>query len=147
MDNEQRKREQEFNRAARKAAKAVLISWQPTLVTLGLPEAFITAFNTLFAPLPRGAGRGKGKSTINSRLAAFFCEKKFVNELELFQAFKIGRGEMRKKARELVKTASPDDRVWVWFNEESERWEFKGDGANEPIGWQGFKPLDGGSGG
>lgn len=64
-----------------------------------------------------------------------------VDELEMFKATKMGRGEIRAKIRENLKNAKPEDRFWVELDAETENWTLIGLGADQPEAWQGA-PID-----
>jgi len=64
-----------------------------------------------------------------------------VDELAIFKATKMGRGEIRKKVRETLKKAMPEDRFWLEFDEKSESWVWLATGEKQPKGWLG-KSID-----
>ena len=60
-----------------------------------------------------------------------------VSELDIFMRTKMGRGEFRKKARELLKKSSSADRMWVEFDEDTESWELLQIGGEAPKKFHG----------
>ena len=60
-----------------------------------------------------------------------------VDELEMFKATKMGRGEIRAKIRENLKNAKAEERFWVELDSETESWTLIGIGADQPDAWQG----------
>lgn len=86
------------------------------------------------------------RASINTALRAALLEAhaagKGLTEMELFLAFKIGRPEMAVKARILVLTANPADRVWIKFDEETEVYSVAGLGVNPPKDWTGYVPAN-----
>lgn len=82
-------------------------------------------------------------SGVLGKLREFFDAAKdgIVDEMDLFKEFKIGRGEMRGKARDLVREPkNADERRWVEFDEQKEVWKLVGKGAATPAGWTGVLP-------
>lgn len=136
----------ELRNAARKTAKAILASWvaSPKLAELALPEDFAAALNTMYGKAVRVKGEKTGKTlSLTDKLYAAFCG--FANgdgmdELELFKQFKIGRGEMRKKVRSLIRDCASADRIYIAFDEAKESWIVQGRGATPPAGWKGYMP-------
>ena len=128
---------------ARKAARKVLASW------VADAKQFATIPAALQEPLKVWFGRTAGGfaatgNSMNDRLVAFFEKNPKVDELELFKQFKIGRGEMRKKVRALIRDNDPASRLWIAFDEATETWNLKGKGEKAPAGWKGYLPTEGG---
>jgi|WetSurMetagenome_2_1015567.scaffolds.fasta_scaffold573325_1 hypothetical protein len=65
-----------------------------------------------------------------------------VPELTIYKTFHLGRPEMAGKIRKFVKTANPDDRIWVKFDEAKETYFMTGKGANPPKDWAGYIPSE-----
>lgn len=92
-----------------------------------------------------GAGVPGGHSPKNStlsKLQALFRERDVVDELDLFKATRMGRAEMRKWAKALIRDVAPEDRIWVAFDTPVEEWVVIGRGADMPETWTGYKPAN-----
>lgn len=131
---------------ARKAARKVLSSWtrSPKLAELSLPGDFVEAMKALFGAAARGGASGGG---VADKIVDFFAKIEIgggIDEMEIFRVFKIGRGEMRKKVRELIRDGAPADRIWIAFDEVKEEWVLMGRGPKAPAGWKGYLPTEGG---
>lgn len=64
-----------------------------------------------------------------------------VDEMEMFKATKMGRGEIKAKIRENLKKADPENRFWVQLDEESECWVLLAVGEEQPAEWN-SNPID-----
>jgi len=129
---------------ARKAAQKVLKSWaqSPKLAELDAPANLIEALKTVYGA-KRGASGG-GIKRLDDKLAAYFKDLGVgaaVPELELFRLFKVGRGEMRKQVRRIIRDQAPENRVWLAFDEHAEDWTMLGEGAEPPKNWKGYLPT------
>ena len=54
----------------------------------------------------------------------------------------MGRNEMRKRTRSLIRDVAPEDRMWITFDEKTESWVLKGKGEKAPADWDGFKLVE-----
>lgn len=87
-----------------------------------------------------GGGGGVRKNVFMDTMSGFLSEiGDSVDELEIFKALKMGRGEVRAKVRENLKKADPDNRIWIELVDEE--WTLIGVGANQPEAWTG-NPID-----
>lgn len=140
---DEKKAKKAARKASQKAAKAVIFSAiTDEKVAKTLPESLLAALKALYAKAPTSGGSGTG---LTDKVAAMFAALEIggaIDELAMFKAFKIGRGEMRKRARLLLRDALPAERLWIAFDEASEAWVLKGKGANAPAGWRGFLPVE-----
>lgn len=89
-----------------------------------------------------GGGRNTGNGGILGKLREIFSKKPIVDELELFKLTRMGRAEMRKRCRALIRDVAPEERMWISFDEKTESWVLKGTGEKAPTGWEGFKPVE-----
>jgi hypothetical protein len=91
----------------------------------------------------RRVGGGVNRVSILDTMKAMFKEKKSITEGEIFQNFKLGRPEMRRFCKDLIKRAkTPDERIWVAFDISNETYVLVSEGAEIPKGWSGYKPVD-----
>ena len=128
--------------AAKKEAKArVLAFLADNAEALGALKGDIMLF--------LGTGRvrsGKAATVAPTnalRQALLDAGAKGLGEMDIFKAFKIGRPEMSIKRRVLVQSAkTPEDRVWIDFDEKTEVWKVVGTGAKAPEGWDGYVPAE-----
>ena len=65
-----------------------------------------------------------------------------IDENAVWEAVKLGRAEMRKKAPLAIKKAEPAERRWVHLNAGTGIYTLQGIGATPPDGWLGFVPID-----
>lgn len=138
-EEEAKKKAREEKRAARIAArKRVLAFVKANEDQLGEIAADIR----LFAGSERAARAPRASINTALRTALLEAGDRGLTEMEVFKAFKIGRPEMVVKARILVLTANPADRVWVKFDEETETYHVIGTGATPPKNWDGYVPAD-----
>lgn len=133
---------------AKKVARKVLVSFvnSADLKGFSLPEDIIAALKATFTASTRGGGSSGGTSLADKLFAAFHGLEigAGLDELEIFKQFKIGRGEMRKKVRSMIRDAAPEMRLWIVFDEAKELWVLQGRGAKAPAGWKGYLPVEGG---
>lgn len=115
----------------RDSARSIIREFLNTCEDVALKTAI-----TLFV----GSGqRASGVSGINNLLYEAFKEKGSLTEMEVFKQFHIGRPDMKNKVRIFIKfMPTPEDRIWVSFNPETETYTMDGAGANPPEGWKGY---------
>lgn len=115
----------------RDAARSIIRNFLNTCEDIALKNAI-----TLFV----GSGqRASGVSGVNNLLYAAFKEHGSLTEMEVFKQFHIGRPDMKNKVRIFIKfMPTPEDRIWVSFNPETETYTMDGEGANPPEGWEGY---------
>lgn len=83
------------------------------------------------------------RSTSIDVIVAAFDQKKEWHENEIWEKFKLGRGEMRKISRKLIKDAkTPEERVWLDFNPITGKYTFVHKGKDMPSGWRGYRPVN-----
>lgn len=89
-------------------------------------------------------GGGGGGSTIASEFVNAVVEsgKEGYKETDAFNKFKIGRKEARALLKKSLKSASPEERVWINFNKDSGRYGVVGKGATPPNIYEGYLPTD-----
>jgi hypothetical protein len=111
----------------------------------GMAEGLKAALQSFFTVVTRSSSGGvMSNKVLTDKVYAMFAAKNVgdtIDELDLFKAVKIGRGEMRRRSREFVNMAA-ESRLWVKFNEANETWELAGKGATPPSGWTGFIPTE-----
>ena len=131
--------------AQRKAAKGFLRSKLNTQLPDDVQEAkrlFAQVMQAVALCIGTGQARPRGTTGILANLREIFSAKPIVDELELFKLTRMGRAEMRKRCRALIRDAEPAERMWIAFDEKSESWVLKGTGEKAPTGWEGFKPVE-----
>lgn len=99
------------------------------------------AIKILFLSSRTSTSRRRPAVPLWSQVSDYMKQDGIVNELTLFEKFRIGRSDMRKLMRLQLKSAAPEERVWVNFNEKNESWEVAGIGAEIPAGYVGFIPV------
>jgi hypothetical protein len=85
-----------------------------------------------------GSGVRSGRSGIVSELKELLL-KGPVSAVDIFQKFEYGRPTMNQKINNFIK-ASPEDRIWVVF--EDGNYLVKGKGPEAPRGWTGYMPAE-----
>ena len=127
---------------AKRDAVAVLGTFMADDIFATIPENVQEAIKTLAVKRTGGGGGGARKNVFMDTLKGFLANiGDSVDELEMFKATKMGRGEIRAKIRENLKNADPENRFWVELDADSEEWTLIGIGADQPEGWQGA-PID-----
>lgn len=127
---------------ARRDAVAKLGELVGTDYFSALPEEFQEAIRTVAVKRTGGGGGGARKNVFMDTLRGHLVNAgDQVDELELFRALKMGRGEIRAKIRENLKNAEPKNRFWVELDEDAEAWVLLGTGKKQPKGWKGA-PID-----
>lgn len=64
-----------------------------------------------------------------------------VSESDIFNKFRMGRGEMKGAIKLALQKASPADRKWVAFDPDSESYTLLSIGPDAPDSWTGFLPI------
>lgn len=115
----------------RDSARSIVRDFLNTCEDVALKTAI-----TLFV----GSGqRSSGVSGVNNLLYEAFKKNGSLTEMEVFKQFHIGRPDMKNKVRIFIKfMPTPEDRIWVSFNQETETYTMDGEGANPPEGWTGY---------
>lgn len=115
----------------RDAARKIVREFLSTCEDVALKSAI-----TLFV----GSGqRSSGSNGINNLLYKAFKTNGSLTEMEVFKQFHIGRPDMKNKIRIFIKfMPTPEDRIWVSFNPETEVYTMDGTGPNPPEGWDGY---------
>lgn len=141
-----RKAAKKARKDSQKAARAVVVSaLTDEKVMKNLPESLAAALKALFTVSRTGVASG---TSLTDKINAMFSKLevgKGVGELELFTAFKIGRGEMRKRVRELIRDAAPTERLWIAYEANADdlgTWILQGKGEKTPAGWKGYMPVE-----
>jgi len=117
-----------------KAAQVIARAWLKTAV---LPEDIKKALVTVVG-LPGTTSRPAGvRGEIVEKLMAGP-----VNEFELFKCYKYGMAEMKTLIRHMISYVTPDERVWITYDEESGNYSIFGQGEETPEGWNGYLPKD-----
>ncbi len=89
-----------------------------------------------------GGGSGPKKASMMNLVGAMFTDKDVVDEVEVFNELKIGRNEMSKNIKLLIKNFKPEFRTWIKFDAENGEYIVEGRGADMPIGWTGYTPVE-----
>lgn len=131
--------------AERKAAKGFLRSKLNTQLPADATKAaelYKQIMQAVAICIGTGQARPRGTTGILANLREIFSKQAVVDELELFRLTRMGRAEMRKRCRALIRDVAPEERMWIAFDEKSESWVLKGTGEKAPTGWEGFKPVE-----
>lgn len=88
------------------------------------------------------APRGPGGSSLSTKVVEFIVGKKTATEMELFQAFKIGRKEAGQQIRHALKKAEKSQRQWINFDPTKGVYVYLGIGDNAPKEYTGHVPAE-----
>lgn len=88
------------------------------------------------------AGTGSSRVSIISQVSALFDEEAEVDELTIFQTLHLGRGDMNKAIKNIIKNSVPEERKWIRFDPEEGVYILEGLGAVAPEGWTGYVPIE-----
>ena len=118
-----------------------------TLIVLvvGSKDLVITQEMTDLAKLAmpkNGGGNGTTKTSMMNQVGALFADKDVIDEIEIFTELKIGRSEMSKNIKLLIKNFKPEFRTWINFDAENGEYIVEGRGADTPKGWTGYTPVE-----
>lgn len=128
------------NQKEMKAAKKIVVAFQDTAEYKALAPEIQAALKRICGKVRVGGigGGNTGSDVFVDRLKAMFPKVgTSVDELEIFKATKMGRGEFRKRVRESLKRAEPANRMWVEFNADTEKWTFLARQVDLPEGFKG----------
>ena len=122
-----------------KSAKAILHTFATSDAVAKLPKEVVASMLRLSkAPSVSRAGKGGSKNPFMDAIRGLFTKKGVVvSEIDVFVATKMGRGEMRAKVRQNLKSAVPAERMWIEFNADTESWKLLSIGEAQPKGWAG----------
>jgi hypothetical protein len=132
MNKEEKKERNQAKRAAKKEALTALIKFVKENTT---DEMLIQAAAALTP------GRTVQRSNTQSAISNILLENGSINEGDIFNQFKLGRGEMKKVIRNLIKKRNPEDRIWVEFDPDTGVYSVVGQGSEAPEGWTGYQPV------
>ena len=124
------------NNASMKAAKQTLLKFKDTKNFEKLPEEIKTALVRVIGKTPGGGGLNRD-SFADTLLSIFPKVKTSIAELDIFKLTKMGRSEFRRRIRESLKKALPENRRWVEFDEKTESWTLYATGAEAPKEFKG----------
>jgi len=103
-----------------------------------VPKEIINAIRRV-----RGETRQTGANSKRAIIIAYVIENGPVDEGYIFTEFKLGRAEMRLIINDAIKKVNdPEDRVWIAFDPESGMYTLDGTGAEPPINWRGYIPVE-----
>ncbi len=86
---------------------------------------------------------GGSRTSINVVLKEDFKENLELDEMHIFNKYKIGRPEMATKIRIFILGAkTPEERLWVQFFIDEGVYKVVGQGINPPEGWDGYIPAN-----
>lgn len=90
-----------------------------------------------------GTGRGSGgkRSQIYNEILALLQEGP-VKDTVFFEKYGYGRTEMHNFIKFNIKDVTPDERVWVAFDEAEEEYYIFDECENIPENWVGYVPKD-----
>ena len=89
-----------------------------------------------------GNGGGSKKASVLSSVKALFVDKDVIDETAIFTELKLGRSDMNKNIKLMIKNYKPENRTWVKFNSEDGEYIVEGRGATAPEGWTGYLPVE-----
>ena len=128
-----------IERAVRDAKNLLATNLVGTDLFGTLPEDIQAAITTIAVKRTGGGGSGGArKNVFMDNVRSFLTDiGDAVDELEMFKATKMGRGEIRAKIRENLKSCDAANRMWVELDDEAEEWVLIGLGEDKPEGWLG----------
>ena len=130
------KRRRDEKNAALKTLIDLVVASKDLLIT---PE--MTELAKLAMP-KNGGGTGTKKTSMMNLVGALFIDKDVVDEIEVFNELKIGRSEMAKNIKLLIKNFKPEFRTWIRFEAEDGEYIVEGRGEETPLGWTGYIPVE-----
>jgi len=137
-----KRRRDEKNAAKNTLIQLILASKaDPKLKCIVLTKEMIELAQ-LMAPKNGGGTGSGGKVSMMNQVKALFETKDVIDEVELFNALHIGRGEMAKITKLLIKNFTPETRTWINFDVEDGEYIVEGRGAVAPEGWTGYTPVE-----
>lgn len=133
-----KRRRDERNAATRALIEAVIGS-KDKVVT----EEMLELAN-LARPKNGGAGSATGtkKVSLMNQVKALFEDKDCIDEITIFNELHVGRNDMAKACKLLIKNFTPETRTWIKFDPEEGEYIVEGRGAEVPEGWTGFVPVE-----
>ena len=100
-----------------------------------LPDILATKIKE-WKVLPTRVGAGEGKPSIAKQLKEMILEKKEIHEDDFYNAFKLGRLEMKRRFYNMrKKVAEPKDAVYVGFDPDTGIYKLEGEGEVPPAGF------------
>ena len=120
-----------------KSAKKTVHAYATSDDAKSLPPEVLAGMIRLSKQATGGSGKGTANPFMDNMRALFPKKGTSVTEIDVFVKTKMGRGEMRAKIRQNLKSASEDSRMWIEFDEKSESWVLLAVGAKQPKGWHG----------
>lgn len=90
-----------------------------------------------------GTGHGSGgkRAQVYAEILAMLKEGP-VSDIDLFKKFSYGRAEMHNLVKHFIKDVTPDERVWIAFDEEEEEYYIFAASESVPTNWVGYVPRD-----
>ena len=119
------------------AAKETLTTFVNTPAGEKLPQEVKDSIQRLTRKAFGGAGKGRANIFLDKIKELFPKAGAKVSELDIFKATKMGRGEMKAKIRENLKSNPADERMWIELDAAKEVWVLLSVGAGQPKGWLG----------
>lgn len=134
-------------RDERNAATNTLISLVLTTGIDGSITKEMLELAALAAPKNGGGGSSStgSKKSVMNMVKDLFDDKaigQVIDEVTIFNELKLGRSEMAKNIKLLIKNFTPETRTWIQFNAEDGEYEVVARGASAPIGWTGYIPVE-----
>ena len=138
------KAKQIIKRKAHEANVAILVEFAKKYASSDQePEvmAAVTAITTVTKGT-RTVTTKNGKATPRTVIDTLFAKiGDVVTEGDVFNRYKMGRGEMKSAIKISLQKALPDERKWVKFDVETETYKLVDMGATPPVGWTGYVPI------
>jgi len=123
-----------------KAAKATLYAFATS--DADMPEDVKAAILRIAnPPTKKSSGNGHANPFMENMRKLFPEVGTAVSEIDVFVATKMGRGEMKAKVRQNLKSAAPEARMWIMFNSKTDEWYLDSIGKAHPASWEG-KRID-----
>ncbi len=90
-----------------------------------------------------GTGHGSGgkRAQIYAEIRAML-EKGPVKEIVFFKEHGYGRTEMYNMIKHFIKDVTPDERIWIAFDEDAEEYYIFDECEDIPENWVGYVPRD-----
>ena len=136
-------REQFKNLTANQKVEAKKELWEIVKSSVAsIPEA-VEALKVL-RPSLYGVSTGRSVGPAKYVLFSNFFNKvgDTLDELKLFKEMKIGRKEANSLIKDVIKKSPVEERKWIAFDPETEKYVLKGTGAVAPDDWTGYIPVE-----
>ncbi len=131
------KRRRDEKNAALKTLIVLVVGSKDKVITEEMYE-----LAKLAMPKNGGGAGGTKKASMMNLVGDMFAEKEVISEIEIFNELHIGRSEMAKNIKLLIKNFKPENRTWIHFDAENGEYIVEGRGEEMPDGWTGYTPVE-----